>query len=103
MRDFSLPSDGLLGLTSLKSSQMVIHSDSNPVTFQGKSLQAMEKPMRLTAIREQDKNNKTSTFRPQAVPAVQVPSSASSSNKDTVKTDLNGNWKQVNATVIGNH
>ncbi len=27
----------------------------------------------------------------------------SSSNKDTVKTDLNGNWKQVNATVTGNH
>ncbi len=27
----------------------------------------------------------------------------SSSNKDTVKTDLNGDWKQVNATVIGNH
>ncbi len=101
--DFRLPSDGLLGLTSLKSNQVVIHPDTNVVKFQGESLKAMEKLMRLTAPREQDKDNKTGTFRPQAVAAVQVPSPVSSSNKDTVKTGLNGNWKQVNATVIGNH
>ncbi len=50
--DFSLHSDGLLGLTSLKSNQMDMHPDTNLVTFQGKSLKAMEKPMRLTALRE---------------------------------------------------
>ncbi len=53
--DFSLPSDCLLGLTSLKSSRIVVHPDTNLVTFQGKSFQAMETPMHLTALREQEK------------------------------------------------
>ncbi len=56
-----------------------------------------------TALREQDKDNKTGTFQPQAVPTVQVPSTVSSSNKDTVKKDLNGNCRHVNATVIRDH
>ncbi len=59
--------------------------------------------MCLTALREQDKDNKTGTFKPQAVPTVEVLSPSSSSNKDTVKKDLNGNWRQVNAAVIGDH
>ncbi len=59
--------------------------------------------MRLSALREQDKDNKTGTFQPQAIPIVQVPSPVSSSNKETVKKDFNGNWRQVNATVIGDH
>ncbi len=82
---------------------MEIPPDTNVVTFQGKSFKAMEKPKHLTALREQVKDNKVGTFLPQAVPIVQVSSPVSSSNKGTVKKDLKGNWRQVNATVIGDH
>ncbi len=42
--DFSLPSDGLLGLKSMQANKMVIHTDTSTVRFQGKTFRAMDHP-----------------------------------------------------------
>ena len=42
--DFSLPSDGLLGLESMKANQIVAYPDSSTVSFQEKRFKAMDQP-----------------------------------------------------------
>ncbi|KAG0729832.1 hypothetical protein GWK47_029518 [Chionoecetes opilio] len=95
--NFSLPTDGLLGLKSLKSNRMVIHPDINMIKFQGKGFQAMNQPMRLNS--ECGLNRKvnlgTLPAQTQAVPALQNVSSTQKDNRE--------NWKVVNATVLGDH
>ncbi len=44
---FSLPSDGPLGLSSLRSNRIVIDPDSNTVKFQGRCFKAMDQPVCL--------------------------------------------------------
>jgi len=79
--NFSLPSDGLIGLNSLKSNRMVIHPDTNIVQFQGKSFRAMENPMRLTVLWEQNSESEQDASHAQAVSVVQTPISVSLSIK----------------------
>ena len=45
--NFGLLSDGLLGLSSMKSERMVIIPDSNVVRYQGESFLAMGTPRSL--------------------------------------------------------
>jgi len=114
--NFSLPTDGLIGLNSLKSNRMVIHPDTNIVQFQGKSFKAMDNPMRLTVLWEQNSESEQDASHAQAVSVVQTPISVSLSNREssvgaklsqptrsTISSDTNEKWMLVNATVVGNH
>ena len=47
--NFGLPSDGLLGLASMKSNRMVIIPDRNIIKYQRKSFQAMGEPTSLAS------------------------------------------------------
>ena len=47
--NFGLPSDGLLGLSAMKSERMIVIPDSNVVRYQGKSFLAMGSPRSLAS------------------------------------------------------
>ena len=102
MSNFSLPTDGLLGLTSLRTNNMDIYPDISTVRFQGRSLKAMEKPMRLASIWEEKIRSKSGTLDTEVVPTVQFPS-PEATNTSAGKENQRDNWKLVNATVIGDH
>ena len=132
--NFSLPTDGLLGLTSLKSHKMVIKPDTNVILYQGRCFRAMDPPMSLTALPKSTKELGTCASPPQVgVLTVATTSTTSSVSRDvqhnsnpitsSVSRDVHhnsnqitssvsrdvpqgtsqGNWKQVRATVVGNH
>ena len=105
--DFSLPADGLLGLTALKSSKMVIQPNKGEILYQGRTFKAMEQPTGLTALGKEDERQRQCFSQPQAespVLAVRNTSPvAGSSNNSTVEDKTGGNWMEIGATVIGNH
>ena len=112
---FSLPSDGLIGMRTLKSSHMVIYPDINSVKYHGKVIKAMDTPMRLSSHqRGQVKDTDTVGSLPvQAVPTVQIsladaredaPASSSETCLSSSTTyNPTESWKVVNATVVGDH
>ena len=59
--NFSLPSDGLLGLRTMKDTQLEIQPDLNCVKFRGKTLKAMEIPRRLISSNRTDPKSFTDT------------------------------------------
>ena len=92
--NFALPTDGLLGLPSLKSTGMTIIPDSNSVNIFGKTFRAMDKPERLTCLWERSHRGAVDTSAPLA----------SSTVPQTDQTaDMHQDWATVNALVIGNH
>lgn len=117
--NFGLPSDGLLGLTSMRSNRMVIIPDSNVIKYQGKSFQAMETPSSLASLSRYEKKVQKAPdgefVSAQSVSVVrEVPTEqgegtlTDSGAKPRVKaasgkTINPGNWTVVQATVIGSH
>ena len=102
--DFSLPTDGLLGLTTLKSHKMVIKPDENSVLCQGRRFKAMDQPMSLTGYTTpSSQTDLSASTSPGGVLAVQLSSPASSTKHDTDSTIKQWDWKEVRATVVGDH
>ncbi len=106
---FSLPSDGLLGLSSLKSNRIVIVPDSNTVKFQGRRFKAMNQPVCLASPWKSIKSPsmvresvppETKVHTVQTFSAVPVPDTGATG---TAPTDVCRGWKSVNAMVMGNH
>ena len=111
--DFSLPSDGLIGLRSMKTHSISIHPNKDTVRFQGKHFVAMKQPSRLL-LPYRDKGTTPKQIKQQSIsPAlstdVKVVSSVSitprTQNKRTEETNKHNNdtWSVVKATVIGTH
>ncbi len=102
--NFSLPTDGLLGLTTLKSHKIVIKPDKNAILYQSRCFRAMVQPMSLTALPKPVRQPESRTSIPQAgVLAVQNTSPVSNSIRNTYQNLMKGDWKLVKAIVVGDH
>ena len=107
---FSLPSDGLLGLNTLKAHRVVLNPAQNALSYCGRTFKAMETPVRLAAPWERPESSangrKVHSATPVA-PVVQDLSSVSPPDTDTTPNPnleiFSRDWKVVNATVIGHH
>ena len=109
--EFSLPSDGLFGLDSLKANNMEIHPLTSSVRVEGKCFRAMDKPQRLLSSHH---NTKRFSLTPgtHAVTGACV-NVGENKNKSPYLTtnlpevihqnDVTSKWKVMKATVIGNH
>ena len=112
IQNFSLPSDGLLGLESLRANHMEIHPQSNSVKIGVRSFKAMSEPKRLIFPLHCIKNP-TSAPRHHNVSGVLASStnnlSASgscqtdSSHEIVYNKDITTGWKLIKATVLGSH
>ena len=103
--NFTLPSDGLLGLTSMRANRMVIYPEHGTVKFQGKSFRAMDQPMPIASEWERKLRCMVGSQEAQAVctiPATSPRSTPVQTKQNNLNTP-NGKWKVVNATVIGDH
>lgn len=111
--NFSLPSDGLLGLSSLRSNRMVIHPDSNTVRFQGRCFKAMDQPVRLASpwerrgIPSKGRESVSPESVVHTVPTLStVPvhgaGTTSLHGQPPTPADVCRGWKNVNAIVVGN-
>ena len=103
--DFSLPSDGLLGLESLKANNMEIHPQTNTVKIGVRTFNAMREPRRLITSLHQTQSY-ISTPRSPNISGVLVSSDShlnGGSPKRESKKEIAAGWKSIKATVIGNH
>ncbi len=102
--NFSLSTDGLLGLTALKSHKMVIKPDENAILYQGRCFKTTVQPMSLTALPKPICQLELSPSIPQAgVLVVQNTSPAPSAICNTDQNLMKGYWKLVKAIVLENH
>ncbi|MPC52205.1 hypothetical protein E2C01_046068 [Portunus trituberculatus] len=116
--NFGLPSDGLLGLTSMRSNRMVIIPDNDVIKYQGKSFQAMGTPRSLASLsRWERKMQKAPEGENVSAQSVSVRKMTTEQGERTltvtgtkqrvkaavIKTINQGKWTIVQATVIGSH
>ncbi|RUM27774.1 MAG: hypothetical protein DSY32_05100, partial [Aquifex sp.] len=95
--NFKLPSDGLLGLTAMKSHRIVIYPKQNSVMYCGKRHTAMKHPVPLATLspvisrstERKDGQNEELQF---TIPSIYAPKRP---------TDVTEGWKEVKATVYG--
>ncbi len=105
----SLPSDGLLGLSSLRSNRIVIDPDSNTVKFQGRCFKAMDQSVCLASpwksretpsMGQERVSPETKVHTVPTLSAVPVPDTGATG---ITPTDVCRGGKSVNAIVTGNH
>ncbi len=106
---FSLSSDGLLGLSSLRSIRIVIDPDSNTVKFQRRCFKAMDQPVCLASpwkSRETPSMGRESVSpetKVRIVPTLSAVPVQDTGATGTTPTDVCRGWKSVSAIVMGNH
>ena len=123
--NFGLPSDGLLGLMSMKSNCMVIIPEGNVIKYQGKSFTAMDAPRSLASLSPGERkglkaplgeNDSTlavsvvtseqseeTLIKTGAKPQVKAGENQQELSCAAEKTTNPGEWTVVKATVIGSH
>ncbi len=112
--NFSLPSAGLLGLSSLRFNRMVVIPDTITSRFRGRYFKAMDPPVCLASpweIKDTPSKGRESVFPESVVhtvpilSTVPVPDTGTTSlnGKPPTPSDVSRGWKYVNAIVVGNH
>ena len=114
--NFTLPSDGLLGLTSMTANQMVIYPEYSTEKIPRKNFWAMNRPIPLALQWERQPENVIGTFQTSPVLIGSIfslvsktsPNSAERFQHETALNqpciiDPSGKWKVIIATVIGDH
>ncbi len=105
---FSLPPDGLLGLSSLRSKGIIIVPDSNTVKFQERCFKAMDQPVCLASswtnketpsMGRESISPETKMYTVPNLSAVPVPDTGATGR---TPTDIYRGWKSVNMIVMGN-
>ena len=99
--NFSVPTDGILGLTSMKSNRIDVRPSTNSVIYKGRSVLAMEKPMPL-ASRNSDShkcNQRVENDQSNAVASTIIPSVCATRGD----VDPLAGWRSEKATVVGNY
>ena len=116
---FSLPSDGILGLSSMKSHNMSIYPNHNTLRFSGRSFKTLRKPRSLISSPTFGNSDQDVPVETAHVPIIhslgkdESVSESKTSNSfastpecnGTPNTTINilGQWQTVKATVVGSH
>ena len=101
--EFTLLSDGLFGLESLKANNMEIHPLTSSVRMEGKYFRAMDQPQRLISSSSNVKGSSPSPGN-YSVPGICVNSRETPTLPEIIpQHDITRGWKTTKATVIGNH
>ncbi len=92
--NFQLPSDGLLGLSAMKSHQIVINPKQNTVMYCGRHLEGMKHPAPLVSRQPRNgslsRKGQRSNGEPQTIPSVRSPMR----DKDITEA-----WREAKAIV----